>query len=158
MIDIRKRRPLRPDSYPEWRQFLHPERTLAHVFGRLPEFDGGGKAPQTQEFRVRFGDEDINGHANYLSYIDWILEAVPPPTRNDRQIAEMEIHFLREASFGEGLFSRAQRIEERKLLPISESTQESSVGTEFLHSLVRKPDGAELARARTVWGPVTTNP
>ena len=155
MIDIRKRRPLRPESYPDWKQFFHPERTIAHVFGKLPEIDDEGETSETPEFRVRFSDVDINGHANYLSYIDWILEAIPTSTRDERQIAEMEVHFLREASFGEELLSLSKRIGDGKIYPISESSSEATAGSQFLHGLVRKQDGVELVRARTVWKTVS---
>ncbi len=153
MIDIHKRRPLRIESYPDWKRFFHPERTIPHVFGKLPELDDGSDLSQSLEFRVRFSDVDINGHANYLSYIDWILEAVPPATRDEQEIAEIEVHFLREVNFGEELFSRAQRIEDGKIYPISEGASPAMVGKQILHSLVRKQDGVELVRARTVWKP-----
>ncbi len=156
MIDIRKRRPLRPESYPDWKQFLHPERTIAHVFGKLPELDNDGDLSAIQEFQVRFGDVDINGHANYLSYIDWILEAIPPATRDEQKIAEMEVHFLREVNFGEELSSRAQRIGDGEIYPISGGASEATAGRQFLHSLVRKQDGTELVRARTVWKPASS--
>jgi medium-chain acyl-[acyl-carrier-protein] hydrolase len=151
MIDIRKRRPLRPESYPDWKRFLHPERTIAHTFGKLPELADHGAPSETQEFRVRFSDVDINGHANYLSYIDWVLEAIPPATRDEQKIAEMEVHFLREVNFGEELFSRSQRIGDGRISPIRGSASEATSGRQFLHGLVRKQDGVELVRARTVW-------
>jgi medium-chain acyl-[acyl-carrier-protein] hydrolase len=151
MIDIRKRRPLRPESYPEWKQFLYPERTIVHTFGRLPELADEGEPSDAQEFRVRYGDVDINGHANYLSYIDWILEAVPPSIRDEQRIAEMEVHFLREVNFGEELESCSQRIGDGKIHPIGGSASEAMSGRQFLHSLVRKQDKVELVRARTVW-------
>ena len=156
MVDIRKRRPLRPESYPEWKKFIHPEHAITHTFGRLPAIDDAGGATEAQRFRVRFSDVDINGHANYLSYIDWILEAVPASARDRQQIAEMEVHFLREASFGEGLESRARRIEDRTIHPIDRDACEALSGTQFLHSLVREQDGEQLVRARTVWIPAAS--
>jgi acyl-ACP thioesterase len=81
---------------------------------------------------------DINSHANYLSFLEWILESIPPEVRIESQIAEMEIHFLREASYGEEILSKS-------LLN----------GAEYLHSLVRTSDGTEVVRARTVWRPVS---
>jgi len=154
MIDVEKRRPLRPESYPDWKRFLQPERSIPHTFGRLPALDGGGESLQAQDFRVRFGDVDVNDHANYLSYIDWILEAVPPATRDEQRIAEMEVHFLREVNFGEQLFSRVQLSGAGKISPISDNASEETAGTRFLHSLVRRQDGVELVRARSVWKPV----
>jgi medium-chain acyl-[acyl-carrier-protein] hydrolase len=153
MIDICKRRPLRPESYPDWKRFLHPERTIPHVFGKLPELDDDGALSETREFRVRFSDVDINGHANYLSYIDWILEVIPPAIRDEQKIAELEVHFLREVNFGEELLSRAQRIADERIHPISQAASGVTTGKQFLHSLVRKQDRVELVRARTVWKP-----
>ena len=155
MIDIRNRRPLRPESYPEWKQFLNPERTIAHTFSRLPSLGDAGEAAEAQRFRVRFSDVDINGHANYLSYIDWILEAVPPAIRDQHQIAEMEVHFLREVNFAEQLESRARRIEELIVHPVGGDASEAIPGIQFLHVLVGNREQAELVRARTVWMPAT---
>ena len=153
MIDIRNRRPLRPESYPEWKQFLNPERTISHTFGKLPSLGDAGEAAEAQRFRVRYSDVDINGHANYLSYIGWILEAVPPEIRDRHQIAEMEVHFLREVNFAEQLESRARRIEEQMIYPIGREPSEAISGIQFLHTLVHKKDQTELVRARTVWTP-----
>jgi medium-chain acyl-[acyl-carrier-protein] hydrolase len=156
MIDIHNRRPVRPDSYPEWKQFIHPERTILHSFGKLPAFDDADEPAEAQQFRVRFSDVDINGHANYLSYIDWILESIPPSIRDRQRVAEMEVHFLREVNFGEQLQSRARRIEDGKIYPVSRGGSEAIPGTQFLHSLLRIQDGVELARARTVWRPASS--
>jgi acyl-ACP thioesterase len=104
---------------------------------------------------VRFADVDINGHANYLSYIDWILESVPPATRDGHQIAEMEVHFLREVSFAEELESRAGRIDDQMVHPIGGDSSEAIPGVQFLHALVHEREQTELVRARTVWIPAT---
>ena len=153
MIDVRKRRPLRPESYPDWKRFHHPERTIAHTFGKLPELEPAGGRSEQQEFQVLFGDVDINGHANYLSYIDWILESIPPAVRDERQIAEMEVHFLREASFAEHVVSRSLRIGDAGVPSIGRDPAEPPAGTEYLHSIVRSRDGMEAVRARTLWRP-----
>jgi acyl-ACP thioesterase len=151
MIDLRQRRPLRPESYPEWKRFIHPERTIPHIFGKLPEFDDARETSGEQEFRVRFSDVDINGHANYLSYSDWLLEAIPSSVRDEHVIAEMEIHFLREANFKDQVISRSQRIGDTPIQPLTRVSSDRGTGGEFLHSLVRKQDDMEVARARTVW-------
>jgi medium-chain acyl-[acyl-carrier-protein] hydrolase len=151
MIDIRKRRPLRPESYPDWNRFLHPERTIAHAFGKLPELDPASGQSEQQEFRVRFGDVDINGHANYLSYIDWILESIPAAVRDEREIAEMEVHFLREANLAEDVISRSAAVGDAGIHSIGGDPAEPSTGSEYLHSIVRRQDGTEVVRARTLW-------
>ena len=101
-----------------------------------------------------FGDVDVNGHANYLSYIEWLLEVIPPSLRDEGQIAELEIHFLREINFGEELSSAAERYGEAVLFSI-DGQGAGNKGKQFLHSLTRKHDGTELVRARTVWTTIT---
>jgi acyl-ACP thioesterase len=151
MIDIQKRRPLRPESYPEWKRFIHPERTIPHVFGKLPELGHEGDRREKQEFRVRFSDVDLNGHANYLAYIDWILEVLTPALKTGGQLTEMEIHFLREANFADEVISRCQLTGNITVHSISGDSSHGETGKEYLHSLARKQDGMELVRARTVW-------
>jgi acyl-ACP thioesterase len=154
MIDMLKRRPLRPESYPEWGTFIHPERTIPHVFGKLPALDPESTPTAKQEFTVRFNDVDINGHANYLSYLEWILEGIPPEVRVEEEIAEMEIHFLSEANFAENITTSCLRNGETDIFPVSDRDAGSPKGTEYHHNLVRRHDGIEVARARTVWRPV----
>lgn len=155
MIDMLKRRPLRPESSPEWGAFIHPERTISYVFGKIAALDRGGVPTARQEYTVRFSDVDINGHANYLSYIEWILESIPPDVRIEEEIAEMEVHFLSETNFGENIITSCLRNAETDIVPVSDSAAGSPKGTEYHHSLVRRQDGVEVARARTVWRPVT---
>jgi acyl-ACP thioesterase len=156
MIDIRSRRPLRPESYPDWKRFLSPERTIPHTFRSLAQLDQQREPSEEQDFKVRFDDVDINGHANYLSYIGWVLASVPPALREERDLAEMEVHFLREADFAEDVVSRSMVVGDAKVHPITRGPSRPSVGTEFLHGIFRKRDGTEVVRARTIWRPAAS--
>jgi len=155
MIDNRNRRPIRPDSYGFWHNIMHPERAIPHTFSKIPELDHDRDLSRRQGFTVRFDDVDINNHANYLSYIDWILESIPPEVRIEEEIAEMEIHFLAEVNFGEDILTHSLLAGERSIHSLSDDLSSSAIGTEYHHSLVRRQDEAEVARARTVWRPVT---
>ena len=76
-------------------------------------------------------------HVNNVCYIEWALESVPPEVLEERVLAELEIHFLAEALFGEEIISSAKRTVPH--------------GGEFHHGIARARDGQELVRARTVW-------
>jgi len=151
MIDIEKRRPLRPESYPEWKQFIHPERIVVHSFGRLPSIDASAVLSGKREFSVRFDDVDLNGHANYLCYIDWILESLPPELRQQRELAELEVHFLREANYAEKVISCSTRIGKTRIHPITVRSRQDAIAEEYLHAVVLQRPGCEAVRARTVW-------
>jgi medium-chain acyl-[acyl-carrier-protein] hydrolase len=153
MIDNRSRRPLRSESYADWRSLVHPQRAIAHSFAKLPALQEGRGPSAEPEFVVRYGDVDINNHANYLSYIDWILESIPPEVRSGGDLAEMEIHFLLEANFADAVVSRSQELGPTDIAPLAGMQAAAQSGTGFLHSLTRSRDSAELARARTVWKP-----
>ncbi len=66
----------------------------------------------------------------------------------------MEIHFLSEANFAENIITSCLRNGETDIVPVSDRNAGSLKGTEYQHSLVRRQDGVEVARARTVWRPV----
>jgi medium-chain acyl-[acyl-carrier-protein] hydrolase len=137
MVDNQARRPIRPETLATWGDYIREERALEHDFVPLPGLDGA-PGPE-QEFRVRFGDVDVNGHAGYLSYVDWVLETVPARVRARGRLAELEIHYLAEVSHGERIRARSQPF------PAPPGA------TGYLHSLVHGEDEGEACRARTVW-------
>jgi medium-chain acyl-[acyl-carrier-protein] hydrolase len=140
LVDLASRRPLRPESLPGWREATRPERAIPYLFDKLPPLEPTGGPTEQEGFRVRFGDLDINGHATYLSYVDWLLESVPPGVRGTNRVRELEIHFQAETEYGAHVLSRS--------VPLPGE----SPG--FLHSLAHREDGTELARGRTFWSPL----
>lgn len=89
-------------------------------------------------FTVRRSDVDLAGHANNTSFVEWAVEAVPDEVWRASDPHEFEIQFLAECRRGQTVLSRAE------LLSADEAH-------EIRHQLVRTEDGAEVARARTVW-------
>jgi acyl-ACP thioesterase len=112
---------------------------------RLPVLD---RAPATLEpvepaqverrFEVRRGDLDMVRHVNNTRYVEWALETVPDEVQEGRRPSAFEIAFRREAVYGDTVVSRTRRKEE-------------DGHPSFAHVLGTGGDGAELARAASIW-------
>jgi acyl-ACP thioesterase len=135
VLDLERRRPIRLP--PQVTDRLHE-----HELGSEPRKFGGLAAPDPIEcelgFTVRRSDLDLADHVNNTSYVEWAIEAVPDEVWSTADLAELEIHFLSECHYGQTVVSRSQIIDRQG-------------ETEVRHQLVRSDDGAEVARASTVW-------
>ncbi|MBD3166884.1 hypothetical protein GF324_09815 [bacterium] len=112
-----------------------PDRALNFTTRTIPRLK---EAVHEKVFHVRESDLDANGHVNNVHFIDWAVESIPRPERDNLRLAEVDVVFRQECKYGDIVFTR------------------SSAGMEenparFDHSIVRHPDGAELARLRTYW-------
>jgi acyl-ACP thioesterase len=141
MVEARSRRPIRPDSNFDWRGLIHPERSLAVDLEKVPGVEGGEPILQELELPVRYADLDMNLHANNTRYVEWLLEAVPLEVLRGPRLAELDLDFLAEAEHGERILSRTYEME----------AQSSDGGRAFRHILLRRSDGREVARARSLW-------
>jgi acyl-ACP thioesterase len=127
-----------------------PVRLPAHVVERLGELGLGSEprrfgdlvtpdpADRELAFTVRRSDLDSAEHVNNTSYVEWAIEAVPDEVWASHDLAELEIHFLSECHHGQTVLSRSQVVG-------------SENETEVRHQLMRHEDGAEVARALTIW-------
>jgi len=135
-----------------------PVRLPAHVVERLGELGLGSEPrrfgdlvtpdPVDRElaFTVRRSDLDSADHVNNTSYVEWAIEAVPDEAWSTAELAELEIQFVCECHQGQTVLSRSQQVERGNDI-------------EVRHQLMRSDDGAEVARARSVWrarGPATS--
>jgi acyl-ACP thioesterase len=137
LMDLGRRRPVRPESAADWSGLIHPERAFAADTSRLPPLPAGGGGTRQAELAVRYCDLDVNLHANNLRYVEWVLESLPVELLRSSVPRELDLDFQAEAGAGERIRSLCAP------LP----------GGAFAHSLVRLADGVEVARARSVWGP-----
>lgn len=135
VIDIDRRRPTRlPDSLDE----VTPpdrERPLPLPDENLPAPD---QTDHEHRFRVRYSDLDLNAHVNNMRYVEWAVEAVPKSILDSHQLAELDIQFRAETTFGETIETQAQQVD-------------SSETPSFLHIVRRRGDEQIVAQARTVW-------
>jgi medium-chain acyl-[acyl-carrier-protein] hydrolase len=133
LLNLASRRPARPSPEIVEAGSRAPGRSLASSFAALPELT---TVDSEQRFAVRFADLDINQHANNVSFVAWLLEALGADDLR-AELAELEVDYRAEARYGDEMLSQIKRVE--------------SVPATFLHRLLRAEDGRELARARTVW-------
>jgi acyl-ACP thioesterase len=135
VLDLDRRRPIRLP--PQVTDRLHE-----HELGPEPRKFGDLAAPDPIErelgFTVRRSDLDLADHVNNTSYVEWAIEAVPDEVWSTADLDELEIHFLCECHSGQAVLSRSQVIDRGN-------------ETEVRHQLIRQEDGAEVARARTIW-------
>jgi len=127
-----------------------PVRLPAHVVKRLGEL-GLGSEPQRfgdlvtpdpldreLAFTVRRSDLDSAEHVNNTSYVEWAIEAVPDEVWSTAELAELEVQFVSECHQGQTVVSRSQQFDRGSDI-------------EVRHQLMRQEDGAEVARALTIW-------
>jgi acyl-ACP thioesterase len=135
VLDLERRRPVRLPAQVTDRLHEHELGPEPRKFGELAVPD---PAQHELGFTVRRSDLDLAAHVNNTSYVEWAIEAVPDEVWSAADLSELEIHFLSECHHGQSVVSRSQVIDRGD-------------DTEVRHQLVRPDDGAEVARARTVW-------
>jgi len=96
LLHVGRRRPVRPPATLAALGREGPGRALADPFEPL---DPPAAVEHEQHFTVRFGDVDLNRHANNVRLIGWALETLPLDVL-DRPLAELEIDFRSEARLG----------------------------------------------------------
>lgn len=134
VIDLQKRRPVRIAPFVERLKPIEGSHILDDRLDKLPALNS---PVHEKSFIVRYSDLDINQHVNNVKFVEWVLEAVPAATLNAAVPSELEINFLAEAFH-----------EDQILATCSAQDPENTI---FHHSLTRRQDGRELARARTSW-------
>jgi acyl-ACP thioesterase len=101
IIDMGKRRPLRPqsimDNLPlnEGQDALLPGSTLAVGLDECPSLE------KTAERQALYTDIDYNGHVNHVSYIRWIEDAVDPALLEQAGQMRLDINYINEILPGE---------------------------------------------------------
>jgi medium-chain acyl-[acyl-carrier-protein] hydrolase len=133
LLDLKSRRPVDPaaaldSAFPRSRA----PSVVALPGAKLQPLES---AEIERPFAVRFADIDLNWHVNNVSYVQWLLEAVPKETWHDRRPSIVDAQYVAECDWGGRILSRAR------------TTGEG----EYLHSVAREADGKEIARGTTTW-------
>ncbi|MBN1837725.1 MAG: hypothetical protein JW820_17845 [Spirochaetales bacterium] len=168
MVHVDGRRPVRPDSHGEWAGRIYPQRAIPVTLEKLPDPQSPDLAPSAPgdgaaevyegDFGVRYRDLDMNGHANNLSYLDWLLEILPPAFRDRHTLGELELNFLAELGPGETVRSRAvtapgEAVSDDAAFGRKASGRAHPGSVDLHHTLACLRDGRIAARARTRWLP-----
>jgi medium-chain acyl-[acyl-carrier-protein] hydrolase len=141
VIDLAKRRPVRIGPFVDR---LRPIEGGHILPDRLDKLAPLGDPTYEKNFAVRHADLDINRHVNNVSFVEWVLESVPAAVLTTRVPVEIEINFLAEAFYDDQIRAACHPCNQQQ--------------SEFRHSLIRRQDGRELARARTTWQEAGSRP
>ncbi len=134
LLHVGRRRPVRPPAGLAELGGAVPGRALPDGFAPL---EPPVEASHEQRFTVRYGDVDLNRHANNVRLIGWALETLPLEALG-RPLAELEVDFRSEAMLGTTIRALADPV--------------AGDGLAFRHRL-EDADGREIARARSRFNP-----
>ncbi len=87
-----------------------------------------------RRFQVRLLETDLNGHANNISYFQWLVESLPQDYLETHRLSRLDIVFKAESILGDGIISRSGQRDKNQ----------------YLHQIVNQNDD-ELVRASTIW-------
>ncbi len=93
-----------------------------------------GEETYLKKFEVNYFDLDFNNHLSNVTYLKWMLEAIPSVFLLKNQIKKLDILYRAECRLGEIVSSAVEQIEENI----------------FIHRL-SSADGKELMLAKTEW-------
>jgi medium-chain acyl-[acyl-carrier-protein] hydrolase len=135
VLDLVRRRPIR---FPP----LVLDRLAAIDIGTelrgFTDLDAINTAQNELAYTVRRSDLDLADHVNNTSYVEWAVEAVPDEVWSTHDLTCLEIQYLSECHHGQTILSRSRLVDHDDEIKVN-------------HQLVRKEDGAEVARALTRW-------
>ncbi|HGY56485.1 MAG TPA: hypothetical protein ENK44_12320 [Caldithrix abyssi] len=135
IMDIQTRRPV---SIPEALGDLvykEKDRAMNDNFDALPQLE---EFQIKKEFNVRLSDLDLNQHVNFLNYIEWAIESVPPEIWKQYILKDLQVSYRAEAKLGD------------RVVVFSEQKNEKE-NKEFVHSILRANDNRELTRLTSCW-------
>ena len=134
VITLDKKQPVKPESVVS-NESVVAIRAIPDKFDPLPKLE---RTDKEMLFRARLRDLDFNNHVNNVGYIHWALEGMPTDVLMSSRASEVEIVYKAEVLFGDEVLSRVQ------------AAGPGQTGV-FLHQLVNRESGVELARLRTCW-------
>eukprot|EP00898_Chlorokybus_atmophyticus_P008996 jgi/Chlat1/9098/Chrsp97S08374 len=129
---------------------------------KIPELPSPPQYSRTG-LQARRVDLDMNAHVNNVTYVGWLLEAVPAHVFSSYEVHQLTIEYKAECGEGELVDSESRREDnfelaspppdaEAKLDPHAEGEELS-----FVHQVRLHVSKKELNRARTVWRPRSGN-
>ncbi|MCL2191945.1 MAG: thioesterase [Treponema sp.] len=98
IIDMEKRRPIRPQSALEGIHLNEGLDALPFVPASLEERQSMQKMA---EYRALYNDVDYNGHVNNVSYIRWVENALDPSILEQAKRSRLDINYMNEVRPGE---------------------------------------------------------
>jgi acyl-ACP thioesterase len=100
IVDLQKRRPLRPQAAMEKLPLNEGLDALADGGKGL---DAPAGAEKAAERTAAYSDIDFNGHMNNARYVQWVQDIVEPGALARAETMRLDINYLREVKLGETL-------------------------------------------------------
>jgi acyl-ACP thioesterase len=107
VLEAVRRKPVRVDRHLAAMGTLPDRRALPQDPESLSFADPTNCSWEPVAFQVRWSDLDVNGHPNYSSYIDWIIDAQPGPWLQQQEVRALQVNYLSEATVGSAVMVRS---------------------------------------------------
>jgi acyl-ACP thioesterase len=112
IVDMEKRRPLRPQSVMDNLPLNDGVDALAPEAGGTASLVERNNLQKAAERKARYTDVDYNGHVNNVRYIQWIEDALDPQLLEKAQKMRFDINYLHEILGGETVEIMTAQIED----------------------------------------------
>ena len=129
IINLTTRRPVNITADTTIAGVVNPEAVPVALPGKLPETC----AEASLSLKVAYSDIDYNGHTNSMQYLQWMLDTCPVEALYQRQIARLEIVYMKEVLYGEQVSVHFEEMEDGSALFAARGAQ------------------GDFARARITW-------
>jgi acyl-ACP thioesterase len=113
IVDIEKRRPLRPDFLTDKLPMNEGNESLSPDEGGAAAIKECGNLQKTTERKALYTDIDYFGHVNNVRYIQWIEDAVDPALLEKAEKMRLDINYLNEIIGGEVIEILSAQIEDK---------------------------------------------
>ena len=111
ILDMEKRRPLRPQSVMDSLPLNDGENALSPEDSAIAALEERNNLQKTAERKARYTDLDFNGHVNNVRYIQWIEDSLEPSLLENADKMRLDINYLNEILDGEVVDIMSIRIE-----------------------------------------------
>lgn len=143
IVHLDTHRPIRPGA--ELELFSDIEYGQPVFESKLEKIELPDGMQGLDQHTVSFSDLDIVGHVNNVKYMEWCIDATMPGELRGRNIRDLEINFLHEATMGNHVRLSGK---EEQIMPDNGDDE-----ADLIHTLLAKrgEDDKELIRAKIVW-------
>jgi acyl-ACP thioesterase len=132
IIDLKNRRPHRPDSLKDRMPICESIRATSTNAQKIQSFKEN--IVNVRDYKVGICDLDVNGHINNIKYAEWAVNSFLIHDYKQFDIDEMDINFISEGFYNDECVISTSKIDDKT----------------YITSISRKLDGKELAIVRTV--------
>jgi len=112
VLDVEKRRPLRPQSVMDSLPQNEGENALSPEDGAIAALEERSNLQKVSGRKALYTDLDFNGHVNNVRYIQWIEDSLAPQFLENADRMRLDINYLNEILGGEDIDIMSADIED----------------------------------------------